>query len=315
MTTVSGVERSRPTGPQSQVQKTADTSKRHHRQPGRGAVEDRLHDVVGEQFDDQEHRDDSNSDGESVIGGNGQRDRERRRHPRADVGDESKHCAEQSPKQEAGESHPTAERQPYQPQPQHRQAVGAVDDRLGTDVADDPVDTVIDCGGRERVLAVADESNGAVADVLAFEQDEEDEYDHEARGRQWRQRDADIARKSPQRRRLPRHDVGVQRILPRAGRLIDLGVGRLGRRGGVGTNRYAVRDRKSGLRRGLRGRLRCRLCRRLVGRCGGLDFCRVDSTLSITPGPVPRSVETFRTISPWYFSRSDASVYTWFPTR
>ena len=171
--TVSGVDSSRPSVPQSQVQNIAATSRPRAETPGRLAVDDRLQEAVQRDLDHREEGDDLQRLRPAREVGEREDQRQDERHRRPDVGDEPQQRRQAAPEHRVGH----ADRP--QPQPDD-QPEARVDQRERRQVAADPLADLLHRPGRQADLAVAEEADDPVAEVLAAHQHEQDQDQHEA---------------------------------------------------------------------------------------------------------------------------------------
>ena len=161
-----------PIGPHKRGPEGGRDDQRHRRQPGAGAVQPGLDDVVADQFEHDDQPERPQHQAPARIDREGQRQRKHRRDHRPDVGHEAHHRGQRAPQHRA--------RHADQPQPQrHRHAVAGVDDQLHDQVlADARAGLVHRVGGAVQVAA--EQPQHAVAQVLPVEQHQEQEHQHDA---------------------------------------------------------------------------------------------------------------------------------------
>ena len=150
---------------------------RHGRDARAAAVEHRLHHVVAEQFEHDEEADDAQGTSPALEHRDGEENGHRSTQPRADVGQEAQHRAEQPPQQRVGQAHDPEEEA-------HGHAVAHIDDQLHEQVAADPATNLIEGLGGHGHAAQTDDADEPVAHFAALEQHEYDQDEDQAGGAQ-----------------------------------------------------------------------------------------------------------------------------------
>ncbi len=136
-------------------------------------IKQRLHHIVADQFQDQEQADHQDRFCPSRKHDPAQSNRGQGRDPRPHVGNVTEHRGQQAPEKgvrDADKVQPDA----------HGDAEGAVDDELHEQVAADALSGIVEGTGRKRQPATSHHPNQAVPQVLALDEHEQHQHNHQA---------------------------------------------------------------------------------------------------------------------------------------